>query len=363
MSSDRVNFIAEAGVNHNGSIERALEMIDVAADAGADAVKFQTAIPSEVVSVRAQKAPYQQASTGTEGSQLEMIEKLHFQDDRIASHRRLVEHARKRSISFLSTPFDLVSLHFLVDGLGLKILKIASGDITNGPLLLAAAQSGCDVIVSTGMSNLAEIEAAMGVLAFGLLSSKQPASLEVCRDAYHSVEGGNAVRQKVVLLHCVTAYPAPIEATNLRAMNRLSLQFGTRVGLSDHSTGTVASIAAAALGATIIERHFTLDRNLPGPDHMASLDPGELKRLIAHIRDVERALGSGEKEIQPCELENLAVARRSLVARHAISSGETFSSLNVAAKRPAGGLSPMAFWGLAGKKSTRAYQADEILDE
>jgi N-acetylneuraminate synthase len=363
MSGDRVFFIAEAGVNHNGSLEMAIELIDIAAKAGANAVKFQTAIPEEVVSVNAAKAPYQKVSASSDETQLEMVRKLHFGDDRVEVHRRLARHAAERSITFLSTPFDLPSMSMLVDKIGLRTLKISSGDVTNGPLLLAAAQSGCDIILSTGMATLAEIENALSVLAFGYLNSSPPTSLDIARSSYASARGQDVVRRRVTLLHCVTAYPAPVEQTNLRALDTLARQFKMRVGFSDHSFGSTMAIAAVARGATVIEKHFTLDRTLPGPDHAASLESAELAELITAIREVESALGSGVKEPQPCELENMSIARRSLVAKRAIRRGEPLNADNVAVKRPAIGISPMQFWNLMGKSARADIKVDEAIPE
>jgi N-acetylneuraminate synthase len=361
MSGDRVFFIAEAGVNHNGTLDMAIELIDAAARAGADAVKFQTAIPEEVVRASAAKAPYQKATTGGDGSQLEMVRDLHFRNDRLDVHRRLAQLAAERSIAFLSTPFDLPSLHMLVHEIGLRTLKISSGDVTNGPLLLAAAQADCDVVLSTGMAMLVEVEAALGVLAFGYLNSGNPKSLEMCRAAYESADGQDSVRRRVTLLQCVTAYPAPTEQANLRAMDTLAREFKTRVGFSDHSLGSTIAIAAAARGAAVIEKHFTLDRSLPGPDHAASLEPSELAELIATIRQIEKALGSGIKDPQACELENMSIARRGLVAKRAIKRGEVFSADNVTAKRPETGMSPMQFWDLMGQHSSADFEIDETI--
>jgi len=361
MLSNRVFFIAEAGVNHNGTVDMALELIDAAAKAGADAVKFQTAIPEEVVSARAEKAPYQKATTGAEDSQLDMVRKLHFGSDRLEVHRLLMQHAADHSIAFLSTPFDLPSLHMLTDQLGLRTLKISSGDVTNGPLLLAAAQVGCDVLLSTGMATLVEIEDALSVLAFGYLNANNPSSLDACRAAYRDERGQDAVRRRVTLLQCVTAYPAPTEQSNLRAIDTLAREFKTRIGFSDHSVGLNIAIAAVARGAAVIEKHFTLDRTLPGPDHAASLAPNELKALVSSIREVEAALGSGIKEPQRCERENMTIARRGLVAKQAIAQGEIFSKDNVTVKRPEVGTSPMRFWDLMGQRAGRDFKIDEAI--
>lgn len=354
-------FIAEAGVNHNGSLELALEMVDVAARAGADVVKFQTAIPEEVISVHAAKAAYQKATTGEDGSQLDLVRKLHFGALRDSAHRQLVERTKARNIAFLSTPFDVASLDFLVGELGLDTIKLASGEVTNGPLLLAGARKGCRILLSTGMATLAEVETALGVLAFGLLGGDGRPSLAAFAEAFAAPEGKQVLRDKVALFHCVTAYPAPVPATNLRAVETLREAFGLATGFSDHSLGTAIPIAAVARGAELVEKHFTLDRAMTGPDHAASLEPDELAALIRAIRDVEQALGIGIKAPQHCEENTLAVARRSLVARRAIAAGEVFDETNVTAKRPAGGLSPMRYWDLLGTPASRALQPDEFI--
>lgn len=360
--TDRVYVIAEAGVNHNGDLGLALEMIDAAASAGADAVKFQTAIPEEVVAVGAPKAEYQKISTDSAESQLDMVRRLHFVENRDAAYSALVERAKARGIDFLSTPFDLPSLRFLVDELGVETIKLSSGDVTNGPLLLEAARTGRDIILSTGMATLEEIGDALGVLAFGMTEREAAPSLAAFARARESADARDRLAAKVTLLHCVTAYPAPVEAANLRAMDALRDAFGVRVGMSDHTQGIVVATAAAARGATVIEKHFTMDRKLPGPDHAASLEPDELKSMVAAIRAVERALGDGEKAPQPCELPNIPVARRSLVARHPIAKGMLFTEANLAVKRPGTGKSPMRYWEWLGKTAERDYEADEVID-
>ncbi len=363
MSPDAVFFIAEAGVNHNGSADLAEQMVDTAADAGADAVKFQTAIPEEVVSIHAPKAEYQKATTGEEDSQLEMVRRLHFSSDRLAVHRRLVERAQRRRIQFLSSPFDIPSLRFLVDEIGLTTIKLASGEVTNGPLLLAAARCGSKLILSTGMATEGEVEIALGVLAFGYVGGAAKPSLAAFAEAFASREGQAALREKITLLHCVSSYPAPVESINLRAMDRLAQRFGLSTGFSDHSMGTVLAIAAAARGATMLEKHFTIDRTMPGPDHAASLEPDELTQLVAAVREVAAALGNGVKAPHACEAGVAQVARRSLVARRAMRAGEIFDETNLTAKRPATGVSPMRYWEILGTPASRDFEQDEILQE
>jgi N-acetylneuraminate synthase len=354
----RVLIVAEAGVNHNGSLELARKLIDVAAEAGADAVKFQSFRASEVASARAPKAAYQLASTGAAESQLEMLKRLELSE---ADHEALIEHARRRHIRILSTPFDLPSLELLAIRFGFETIKLPSGEITNGPLLLATARTGKNIILSTGMSSLAEVEAALAVLAFGYVQGAggvEPAESAFAA-AFASDEGQAALRDRVTLLHCTTEYPAPFAEANLRAMDTLAAAFGLPVGFSDHTPGIHIAIAAAARGACLIEKHFTLDRGLPGPDHAASLEPQELASLVRHIRDVSVSLGDGRKRASRSERQNLPVARRSLVAAASIKCGELFTTHNLSCKRPGTGLSPMRLWDLLGTPAPRDFEPDE----
>lgn len=353
-----VLVIAEAGVNHNGDKDMALALVDAAADAGADVVKFQTFKAEEVVSATAPKAAYQARTTDAAESQLEMLRRLELAP---ACHHKLAERCAARGIRFLSTPFDVDSLRFLADDMKLPTLKIASGEITNGPLLLEAGKSGCDIILSTGMSTLEEVGEALAVLAFGMSRPAQTPSETAFDDAFESSAGKAALEKRVVLLHCTSEYPAPLEDVNLKAMDTLSDVFGLPVGLSDHTDGIAVAIAAAARGAAIIEKHFTLDRSLPGPDHKASLEPDRLKDMIDGIRAVGQALGDGVKSPMPSEMSNREVVRKSLVALRAIANGETFSEENLGAKRPGSGISPMKFWDWLGRPATRDYSRDEIL--
>ena len=352
-------IIAEAGVNHNGSPDLARKLIDVAANAGADAVKFQTFRAEKSVSRRAPKANYQRRTTPAEESQYEMIKKLELGE---ASHEALLEHCKEKGIQFLSTPFDLGSLDFLVKKIGLPRIKLASGEITNGPLLLEAALSGKPVILSTGMSTLGEIETALGVLAFGYNRLGKPPSREAFEEAYRSQSGQKALKEKVVLLHCTTEYPAPFEDVHLRAMDTMREAFGLPVGYSDHTSGITVPIAAAARGAVVIEKHFTVDRNLPGPDHKASLEPDALKQMVRAIRQVEVALGSPLKAVAASEVKNRSVARKSLVAARKITVGTPFSVENLEVKRPAHGVSPMRYWERLGNIADRGYEPDELIE-
>lgn len=356
--SDRVFVIAEAGVNHDGSLDDALRMVDVAAEAGADAVKFQTFRADQLVTRRAAKAAYQARNTGEEGGQLAMLRALELDRD---AHLMLAARAAERGIRFMSTAFDLDSLAFLA-GLDMPAVKIPSGDLTWGAMLLAAARTGRPLIVSTGMADLEEIRAALRVIAFGLTREGAPAGREALEAAFADPTSQAPLRERVTLLHCTTEYPAPLTAVNLRAMDIMAEAFGLPVGYSDHTLGTTVALAAVARGATVIEKHFTLDRARPGPDHAASLEPVELKAMIASIREVEIALGRAVKAPGPEEAGNRTIARRSLVAARPISEGELFTLENLTAKRPADGLSPMAIWPLLGRSASRAYESDEVIE-
>jgi len=348
--------IAEAGVNHNGSLDMARELIDVAAAAGADAVKFQTFNAERMISRHAAKADYQKWTTGAAESQLEMLRRLELD---AAAHKVLIEHARRAGITFLSTPFDAESVDLLAKEFDLPIIKISSGDITNGPLLLDIARHRKHVILSTGMSSLDEVELALGALAFGYLGRDDPSPAKF-QKAF--ADERTLLCEHVSLLHCTSEYPAPFENINLRAMDTLRAAFGLPVGLSDHSVGITIPIAAVAYGAGMIEKHFTLDRTLPGPDHRASLEPAELKTMVTGIRQVEMAIGDGIKQPTPAEQRNAVIARKSLVAGRSIRQGEVFSPDNIAIKRPGQGISPMQYWRWVGTSAQRAYAQDEILD-
>lgn len=350
----RVTIIAEAGVNHNGSIETALALVDIAKQAGADVVKFQTFKARTLSTELAPTAGYQ-ARHG-EVSQFEMLKRLELSVD---AHMRLRERCRERRIEFLSTPFDEESLGFLVDDIRIACIKLSSGDITNGPLLLEAAKTGKPIILSTGMSTLGEIEAALGILAFGYTEATEFPSLIAFEKAYSSPVGQLALKEKVTLLHCTTEYPAPYGEVNLCAMATLKQAFGLTVGYSDHTQGIAIPVAAVAMGAAVIEKHFTLDRNLPGPDHKASLEPDELRQMVQSVREVEAALGSPVKQPAESELKNRPVARKSLVAGRDIRRGELFTQENLTVKRPGDGVSPIHYWEWLGKIADRDYQQDD----
>ncbi|CAK1771896.1 N-acetylneuraminate synthase [Vibrio crassostreae] len=354
-------IIAEAGVNHNGNDKLAFELVEAAYQAGADIVKFQTFKAKNLVTESAKKADYQVANTQKQESQLAMLSRLELSYE---VHHQLVAHCNKLGIEFLSTAFDSESLDFLVNELGLKRLKIPSGEITNAPLVLEHARTGCDLIVSTGMATLAEVESVLGVIAFGYLTDddKQP-SILAFQQAYASNEGQRLLKEKVTILHCTTEYPAPMEEINLKAMDTLGLAFDLASGYSDHSEGITIPIAAVARGAVLIEKHFTLDKTMEGPDHKASLEPGELKAMIDAIRQVEVALGTNVKSPTVSEVKNKAVARKSLVAAKPISVGETFNMENLVIKRPGSGMSPYKLWELLGKTASKPYQAGDLIVE
>ena len=358
-NSDQVFIIAEAGVNHTGSLSRALEMVDVAATAGVDAIKFQTFIPEALASRSAPKAEYQQRNTTGQESQLEMLKQLSLTNK---DHHTLLEHCKKKGIQFLSSPFDLASADFLLYDLNLPLIKLGSGEITNGPLLHHIAKSGRGLILSTGMSNLKEIKQALAVLAFGYLEPDIEPDISRFTTTLQSKAGKQILRDKVSLLHCTTEYPCPAKEVNLRAMNLLHDHFGLTVGYSDHTEGLTASLAAVARDAKIIEKHFTLDRNLPGPDHKSSLEPQELGELVHSIRIVESTLGKADKKATPSEIKNAKVARKSLVAACPIQKGNLYSRENLTCKRPASGHSPMEYWRLLGQPANRDYAEDEPID-
>lgn len=333
--TNRVLIIAEAGVNHNGDIELAKQLIDVAAQAGADIVKFQTFSADRLVTRNAKKAGYQAQVTESNESQYEMLRRLELSDD---MHRELIAHCAVRDIGFLSTGFDIKSVDLLV-GLGQCYFKIPSGEITNLPYLRHIGQLGKAVIISTGMATMGEIEAAIDVL-----------------------EHAGTPRASVTVLHCTTEYPTPMDEVNLRAMRSICTAFDVATGYSDHTIGIEVAIAAVAMGASVIEKHFTLDRNLPGPDHKASLEPEELKAMVLAIRNIETALGDGIKRLTPSELRNKPIVRKSLVASQSIRAGDIFSEQNITAKRPGTGISPMRWDEIIGRVAPRDFLADELIE-
>jgi N-acetylneuraminate synthase len=356
----RTTIIAEAGVNHNGDCSRALALVEAAARAGADVCKFQSFRADRLATAAAAKAGYQQVTTGSGQSQLEMLRALELSED---DERRIAEACSTANITYMSTPFDADSATHLVKNIGVTTLKVGSGDLTNAPLLLHLARFRLPIILSTGMATLAEVEQALGVIAFGFLreATAHPTSADFSdilldRDSWPELHG------KVTLLHCTTEYPAAPHSINLRAMATLRSAFGLPVGFSDHSRGIHVAAAAVALGAAVIEKHLTLDRSLPGPDHQASIEPAELAAMIASIRDVELALGDGRKVPAAEEIVNRSVARRSLVVTSPVRSGERFSETNLGVKRPGDGIPPIEYWAYLGKKADRDYAANEALE-
>lgn len=357
--TSKTYIIAEAGVNHNGSLDCALRLVECAAQAGASAVKFQTFQPEEMVSKHAKKAPYQLTATSPSESQYHMLKRLVLDEK---AHHRLLAHCNDLNIEFLSTPFDFKSVDFLVNEMGLKTIKISSGDLTNAPLLLKASQMGCQLILSTGMAMLSEVEQALSVVAFGYSHQTQTPTLSDFCEAYCSPQGQNSLKTNVRILHCTSAYPTPFDAVNLKSMASLQHAFHLPVGLSDHTMGIEISIAAVAQGATIIEKHFTLDKTMQGPDHRASLEPQELNALVQSIRHVEMALGDGLKAPQQHEIENRQLARKSIVAAKSIIKGEIILQEHLALKRPNSGADPLQYWSYLNTTATRNYDTDEPLD-
>jgi N-acetylneuraminate synthase len=356
--TEPVFIIAEAGVNHDGSVEDAVRLIDAAADAGADCVKFQTFQAEALASIHADKAAYQKRTTSADQSQQAMLKQLELP---ASAYRALVERARQRGIVFLSTPFDSGSLSFLLHELELGRIKVGSGDMNNAPMLLTIAAARRDVILSTGMATFAEVEEALSVLAFGYAGRKEPPSRAGFAAAWADGTVRAALVGKVTLLHCTTEYPAPAEAVNLKAMDTLRDHFGLPVGYSDHTLGPDISIAAVARGAVMIEKHLTLDCRRTGPDHAASLEPNAFAALVRSIRRVENAFGDGRKVPQRAETANIPIARKALVAARPIAVGEPFTADNLTLKRPGIGLPPIALWDMIGKTAQRAYDADEAI--
>ncbi len=328
-----VYIIAEAGVNHNGSLELAKKMVDTAKEAGASCIKFQTFVSENIVSKYAEKAQYQQQQTDATESQLSMLKRLEL------THNDFIElnnYCKQREIEFLSTAFDFESIEFL-NGLGMETWKIPSGDITNLPYLIKIAKLQKPVILSTGMCTLNEVESAINTLR----------------------DNGSG---EITVLHCTTEYPTPFKDVNLLAMNTMKAEFGVSIGYSDHTTGIEVPIAAVALGATVIEKHFTLDRNMEGPDHKASLEPKELKEMVRAIRNIELAIGSDQKSPAESEIKNISIARKSIIALKNIKKGDIFTEENITVKRPGNGISPMRWFEVIGQKAVRDFNEDELIE-
>lgn len=350
-------IIAEAGVNHDGREDAALALVEAAADAGADAVKFQTFDPQELVTAAAPTAGYQ-ADAGQGATQLEMLSRLVLAPE---SLRRVVDHARSRNLVFLSTPFDLASARLLVEDLGMERIKVGSGELTNLPFLLALSRMNRPLLLSTGMARMDEVRDALGCVVFGRLAGPaEHPSLAAFRQALAAPEA-EPILAETVVMQCVTQYPAPHDQANLRVLDAYGA-LGVRPGYSDHTLGIDIALAAVARGAVAIEKHLTLDKTAEGPDHKASLEPREMAALVAGVRRVTQALGSSVKAPVDAEIANLAVARRSLVARTAIAEGEIFTAENLAARRAGEGLPPSALWDLEGRAASRAYAPDERIE-
>ncbi len=333
MDKNKVFIIAEAGDNHNGDFNLALKLVDAAVEAGADCVKFQTFVTEEVVSVYAEQAEYQKNNTGKSESQYDMIKKLELS---FGDFKKIKKYCDECGILFLSTAFDNPSIDFL-ESISIPFWKIPSGEITNLPYLIKIAKTHKDVILSTGMADMEEIEAAVKILK-----------------EYGAGE--------ITLLHCTTEYPAPFEEVNLNAIDTIKNKFNCKVGYSDHTKGIVVPIAAVAKGATVIEKHFTLDKNMEGPDHKASLEPDELKEMVKSIRLIEDAMGDGEKKVTKSEEKNKSVARKSIVAKTTIYKGDTFTEQNITVKRPGNGISPMEWFSIIGTKAVRDFGKDELIE-
>jgi N,N'-diacetyllegionaminate synthase len=329
-----VFIIAEAGVNHNGSVDLAKQLIDIAANSGADAVKFQTFKAENLVAKNTQKAEYQKQTTDASESQFDMIKKLQLD---VETHKELIAYCQDKNIMFLSTPFDHDSIE-LLSNLGLKIFKIPSGEITNLPYLRHIGSLGKQIVLSTGMSNLEEVEDALNIL----------------------INAGTS-KDNITVLHANTMYPTPMEDVNLNAMLTIQKELGVSVGYSDHTLGIEVDIAAVAIGASVIEKHFTLDKTMDGPDHKASLEPKELKAMVSAIRNIEKALGGDEKKPSPSESVNIEVVRKSIVANQNIKKGDFLTNENITVKRPGSGISPMQWDEVIGTPASKDYNADELI--
>ena len=334
MKVNKVFIIAEAGVNHNGSVDLAKQLIDIASNSGADAVKFQTFKAEKLVSKNAQKAQYQKQTTSSSESQFDMIKKLELN---VETHKELINYCQEKNIIFLSTPFDNDSIDLLCS-LGLDILKIPSGEITNLPYLRYIGSLNKKIVLSTGMSNLQEVGDALTILI-----------------------NAGTFKKNITVMHANTMYPTPMDDVNLNAMLTMQKEFDVAVGFSDHTLGIEADIAAVAIGASIIEKHFTLDKSMDGPDHNASIEPGELKSMVSAIRNIEKAMGDYEKKSSPSESINIDVVRKSIVANKIIKKGDKLSESNITTKRPGNGISPMEWDKVIGTLATKNYKMDDLI--
>ncbi|WP_342566955.1 N-acetylneuraminate synthase [Psychrobacillus sp. FSL K6-4046] len=358
--SHQTYIIAEAGVNHNGSLEMAKRLVDVAKQAGADAVKFQTFKAENIVTRSAQQADYQVNNLGEATSQFEMLKKLEL------SYKEFVElklYCDANQIEFMSTPFDMESVNFLLNDIGMSKFKIPSGELTNSPFIHYIATKKRPMILSTGMATMEDIHDALSYIAYGLAFPRQKVDIDQVREFYQTLEAKLLLQEFVTVLHCTTEYPAPYETINLNAIIEMKRKLHLPTGFSDHSKGIAVPIAAVALGAEVIEKHFTLDQSLPGPDHLASLEPTDLKEMVVGVRAIERSLGTGEKIPTPIEYENRQAARKSIVAKVKIPVGEKFTESQLAIKRPGNGMPPSKYWDLIGKVAKKSYEVDELINE
>lgn len=353
-------IIAEAGVNHNGSFEMAKQLVDVAKKSGVDAVKFQTFRTENLVTDDAKQADYQVSNLGEETTQFEMLKELELSYEEFF---KLKKYCDILEIEFLSTPFDFESVDFLIDQLEMKKVKISSGELTNSPFIHYIATKQKPMIVSTGMATMEEIHVALSFIAYGLAFPTKRVMVKEVLKFYKTKRAKELLQTYVTVLHCTTEYPAQYDSINLRVLQEMKKELKIPIGFSDHSEGITIPIAATTFGIAVIEKHFTLSRNLEGPDHRASLEPKELKEMVKAIRTVEKSLGFSDKKPSKIELENRIAARKSLVAKIPIQSGEVITEKHLTVKRPGNGMSPNTFWEIIGKRSTNSYEKDALIDE
>lgn len=353
-------IIAEAGVNHNGSYEMACQLVDIAKEAGADAVKFQTFNTDLLVTKEAKQAPYQTRNLGVTTSQYEMLKKLELSYEEF---QKLSAYCDAQNIEFLSTPFDSGSVDFLVDNIHIKTIKIPSGELTNSPFIHYISTKRLPLILSTGMASIEEIHESLSFIAYGLAFPTKGIEMKKVQTFYRTKEAKQLLNEFVTVLHCTTSYPTKPKDVNLLSIDYLLNELQTQIGFSDHSEGILIPIAAVAKGATIIEKHFTIDKMLPGPDHKASLNPTELKEMITGIRLIEEALGIYKKEPTNEELQNRIPARKSIVANKAIKSGEVYTTEHIITKRPGSGMEPVCYWGILGKQASKDYKEGDMIEE
>lgn len=358
MNKQSTFIIAEAGVNHNGCLQQAYELVDIAVEAKVDAIKFQTFNAKKLVTPTADKANYQKTLTDPAETQYLMLKRLELSKKQ---YKELFHYCEQQKLPFISTPFDLESADFLLNELKLSTVKVSSGDITFGPLLLALSRSDCHIILSSGMTLLGDIESALSVIAYGMLHKTGFPTSEERLSILSNERTWELLKEKVTLLHCTSSYPAAAEHINLSAIETLRQAFGLSTGFSDHSTGIAIPIAAAALGASVIEKHFTIDKKLPGPDHKASLNPPELTKMVKAIREVNCAMGSRHKRLTHAEIDNVQCVRRSIILNAPINCGEFITEEHLSCMRPGMGISPMEYWDFIGKPANRTYQAGELL--